>query len=321
MLILILILLCWLIWISSSTVSEASDQRVLCERNSPYQQISVVQTGNLRYLRFKNSNQSALDLDDPLRMVFPYTSYLHLGVVAHPQPTKVLFIGLGGGSAPRKFLHDYPSLTAVDAVEIDPEVVKIARTYFALPDDPRFKVSIADGRLFVEESGPAIAAGRTDPYDLVIIDAYTASSIPHHLITFEFLRAVRKILSPDGVVVANLIGALSGPHCRFFHSMARTYGVVFPQKYLFPVGGWTGESDIAVRNIILIATLTPEKWEKKVWQKQAASCYGQKLIREEVPVFVDTLVDETALRTTAWFDDLPVLTDDHVPYDPRYHRL
>ena len=40
-----------------------------------------------------------------------------------------------------------------------------------------------------------------------------------------------------------------------------------------------------------------------------------KLIREEVPVFVDTLVDETALRTTAWFDDLPVLTDDHVPYD------
>ena len=41
-------------------VSEASDQRVLCERNSPYQQISVVQTGNLRYLRFKNSNQSAL---------------------------------------------------------------------------------------------------------------------------------------------------------------------------------------------------------------------------------------------------------------------
>src|SRR5690554_2733247 len=120
--IILLILLLGLIWISSAAVGEASGNKVLYERNSPYQRISVVQSGNLRYLRFKNSNQSALDLEDPLRMVFPYTSYLHLGVVAHPQPTKALFIGLGGGSAPRKFLHDYPSLTAVDVVEIDPDV-------------------------------------------------------------------------------------------------------------------------------------------------------------------------------------------------------
>ncbi len=320
MLILILIILFWLIWVSSTPVGEASGQKVLYERNSPYQQISVIQNGNLRYLRFKNSNQSALDLDDPLRMVFPYTSYLHLGVVARPQPAKALFIGLGGGSAIRKFLHDYPSLTTVDAVEIDPEVVKIARTYFALPADPRLKISILDGRLFVEQSGPAIAAGHTNPYDLVIIDAFTASAIPRHLTTFEFLRAVRKILSPGGVVVANLIGALSGPHSRFFRSMVRTYGTVFPQIYLFPVGGWAGESDVTVRNIILVATLTPDRWDRKVWQSKAAAYYKQKLITEEVPDFVATLIEEADLED-AWFNEIPVLTDDHVPYDPQNHQL
>ena len=68
-------------------------------------------------------------------------SFLHLGVVAKPQPARALFIGLGGGSAPMKFLHDYPSLQAVDAVEIDPEVVKVAGTIFALPEDPRLRSS------------------------------------------------------------------------------------------------------------------------------------------------------------------------------------
>ncbi|NLG84634.1 MAG: fused MFS/spermidine synthase, partial [Firmicutes bacterium] len=90
--------------------------RVLYERDTLYHHLVVDQLGEERHLHFDLSWQSAMDLRDPLRMVFGYTSALHLGVVARPQPRRVLFIGLGAGSAPRRFLHDYPSLTQVDAV-------------------------------------------------------------------------------------------------------------------------------------------------------------------------------------------------------------
>ena len=82
-----------------------------------------------------------------------------LGVVAHPNRPKYS-LSVSAAVRPHANSSTITPLTAVDAVR-SIEVVKIARTYFALPDDPRFKVSIADGRLFVEESGPAIAAGRT----------------------------------------------------------------------------------------------------------------------------------------------------------------
>lgn len=321
MLIILIILLIGLIWKLVHTVMDAFGSKVLYEQDSLYHHITVAQSGSLRYLRFDDSNQSAIDLDHPLRMVFPYTSYLHLGVVAHPQPTTALFIGLGGGSAPKKFLHDYPSLTAVDAVEIDPEVVKLARAYFQLPDDPRLRVITQDGRLFVEQTVRAIAAGRTTLYDLVMIDAYSSNTVPYHLTTLEFLQAVRKTLSPDGVVVSNIIGAFNGPHSRFFHSISRTFGAVFPQQYIFPVGGRPGDIHTYERNIILIATLNAQKWEKTVWQKRATYYHEKKLITENVPDFVQTLVDDHFLQTPAWLENVPVLTDGFAPDGTRQHPL
>lgn len=302
--------------------SLAADRNgLLYERDTLYHHLRVTQSGSRRYLRFDNSLQSAIDLNDPLDMVFRYTSFLHLGVVAHPQPERALFIGLGGGSAPAKFLHDYPSLKLVDAVEIDPEVVKVAKTYFALPEDPRLRVATQDGRLFVEQAGRAIARGETEPYDLVLIDAYSSSTIPYHLTTYEFLHLVRKCLASDGVVVSNIIGALAGPHSGLLRAMAHTFAAVFPQVYLFPVDGWRGPEDIYEQNVILIATLDPVYWSKVVWQQQAEDLFAQGLIAEKVPAFAGNLVEEAPVLQKEWGADVPLLTDDYAPVDTLKHPL
>ena len=188
-------------------------------------------------------------------MVFAYTSYLHLAAVARPRPVRALFIGLGGGSAPAKFLHDYASLTRVDVAELDPDVVKVARRYFNVPDDTRLHLVQQDGRLFVEEKAREIAGGRSLPYDLVVIDAYSASTIPYHLATLEFFRSVRAVLAPDGVVASNIIGAMAGPTSRLLRAMTRTLGEVFPQVYLFPVGTVYSLADPFERNVVAIATM------------------------------------------------------------------
>lgn len=314
-LILIIIGILVVLWQSSSARLQVGQSGIIYERDTLYNHIAVTESGSRRYLRFDNSLQSAIDLDNPLDQVFRYTSFLHLGVVAKPQPTRALFIGLGGGSAPMKFLHDYPSLQAVDAVEIDPEVVKVAQDYFALPDDSRLRVIAQDGRLFVEHTGRAIGRGEAKPYDLVVIDAYSSSTIPYHLTTVEFLQLVRKTLAPDGVVVSNIIGALTGPHSDLFRAMTRTFATVFPQVYIFPVHEWRGLDDIYEQNITLIATVNPDYQPKAVWQSKARQFHAQQLITEDVPTFVQTLVDDPLVFQETWLAGVPLLTDDYAPVD------
>lgn len=294
---------------------------ILYERDSLYHHILVAESSSIRNLHFDNSYQSAMDLREPLKMVFDYTTYLHLGVVVRPKPERVLFIGLGGGSAPKKFLHDYPSIKTIDVVEIDPEVAKVAYRFFGLPVDPRLTVFVRDGRLLISEKAKEIAAGKTEPYDMVIIDAYSESTIPYHLTTVEFLDATRSILAPDGVVVSNIIGALSGPESRLLYSMTRTFKNVFPHAYLFPVGLWPGGNDNIERNVILIATMNQDYWDKATWRKKAGEYQEQGLIKEDVTNYSETLVNNSLVAEMIRKYDIPVLTDDYAPVDTLQHPL
>ncbi len=294
---------------------------IIYERDSLYHHIMVAESGSIRNLHFDNSYQSAMDVNNPLEMVFDYTSYLHLGVVARPKPERVLFIGLGGGSAPKKFLNDYPSIKQIDVVEIDPDVVKIAYDFFDLPNDPKLRVSVEDGRFLITKKARDVASGRIAPYDMVIIDAYSESTIPYHLTTIEFLEATRKALSPEGVVVSNIIGALSGPNSRLLYSMTRTFMSAFPHAYLFPVGFWDGSDDELERNVVLVATKNQEFWNEKAWQNQAEAFQEDGLIKEEVTNYVKTLVENSLVLNRIRDAKVPVLSDDYAPVDTLQHPL
>ncbi len=308
-----------LLWIVKSFTG--MDKYTLYERDSLYHHILVKEEEQQRILHFDNSYQSAIDLKKPLNMLFDYTSYLHLGVVAHPQPVKALFIGLGGGLAPYKFFNDYQTLETIDIVEIDPEVVKVAKKYFRIPSDPKLHITVQDGRLFVEKAARKICADKLTPYDIIIIDAYNATSIPFHLTTYEFLQSVRKILAKDGVVVSNIIGAYDGPGSILLRSMTRTFKAVFPETYLFPVGGWNEtEKNINV-NVILIATMNTVKWDGREWQRQAQNLSQQKIISENVQQYSKMLVKDKLIQPKNWLKDVPLLTDDYAPVDTLQNPL
>src|SRR5690606_3379979 len=85
----------------------------------------------------------------------------------------------------------------IDAVDICPAVVELARKHFGVPDDPRYRLHVGDGRLFIEQA-PARS------FDLLILDAYRGHSVPRHLRTQEFFQACAERLAPDGAVVANM---------------------------------------------------------------------------------------------------------------------
>lgn len=276
---------------------------VLLERDSAYHHILVVdEPTGLRYLKFDDSWQSAMDRSDPVSLVFGYTRYFHLAMALVGDARRVLMVGLGGGSVPKNFLVRYPELS-IDVAELDPEVVTVAQRYFDVPDrEPRLAIHAEDGRLFVVRSDQR--------YDAVFLDAYYANSIPFHLATREYMEQLASRLAPGGVVASNIIGALSGRRSLLFRSMLKTMQAVFPTVYVLPVGAYSGSAiDPSLRNIVVLATkeppLSPEVFRSRVEQLEAAGrlpAGSSDLARSLVVQPIDT-------------SDVPLLTDDHAPVD------
>lgn len=275
------------------------------EKDSLYHHITVMDEGGMRYLRFDNSWQSGMDLRNPYKLVFDYTKYFHLGPLINPGAKKALFIGLGGGSVPKNFRLNYPNLY-MDAIEIDPEVIRVAKEYFHVKEDDHLRLMAKDGRAFLRKS--------KDQYDLIFLDAYQADNIPFHLTTSQYLQELCQHLQPDGLVVSNIIGAVAGPQSRLFRAMIKTYQQVFAQVYVFPVWGDNERQENVRRNIVVIGSNSREPIN---WEKVEAAAYQ----------LTETLVEPCDLplllagryTKTIPTSDVPVLDDDYAPVDALIH--
>jgi spermidine synthase len=211
------LLLAALLACASPRVSRAED--ILHTERSLYRQIVVYQEGSVRCMRFTrlaSARQSCVDLADRPRLVFEYLRMMIGALYLAPAPQSVLVIGLGGGTLVDALQRTLPD-AAIDAVELDPAVVRVAKAYFDFQPGPRTHVHEEDGRVFVKR---ALRAGRR--YDLVMLDAYDHEYIPEHMLTREFLEEVKGILAPHGVVAAN---TFSGS--RLYDHESATYAAVF----------------------------------------------------------------------------------------------
>ncbi len=205
--------------------SACGDEKILFEKQSPYNTIVVTEDEQgLRTLRFERNGvrQSVVKVGDPDHLELPYARAMFAGLAFCDSPRRVLIVGLGGGTLP-SFLHKHYPQTLIDVVDIDPGVVQAARTYFGFREDETLRAHVADGRRFIEQA---------KPYDIIFLDAFGAENIPYHLATQEFLRSVRRATAPGGIVVANIWSRGSN---LLYDSMVRTYQEVFDELYILQV--------------------------------------------------------------------------------------
>lgn len=157
--------------------------------------------------------QGAMSLSDPSSLVLDYTrSALVSLAFLDRSPARVLFLGLGTGSMPR-FLAERDPAAEIDVVEIDPEVPPLAKRFFHFEPGPRLRVFVADAADYVRLAHA--------PYDLVVLDACFGPNPPPQLATPAFFRAVRGLLAPGGVLVANLASPALAPSVRTLLSTMR----------------------------------------------------------------------------------------------------
>ena len=215
-------------------------RRIVFEKDSPYSYIRVTDegetTGNEMTLRLDALIHNRIDPARPDALLYEYERIFEALTRAYlasaPSATEAfstLTLGGGGFTLPAYLERHYPAARHT-VVEIDLEVVSTARRYFGLPRESGLQIVVADARAFVRaQSDPG--APTHGGFDIIYCDAFNAFSVPSHLTTREFTRAIAGLLAPGGLYLINCIDILDSG--LFLDSFLETVKAVFPRVTVY----------------------------------------------------------------------------------------
>ena len=208
---------------------------ILHQETTPFQKLDVVETVEFG---------KALILDGCLQIAekdeFIYHEMIvHVPLLSHPHPARVLIIGGGDGGTLREVVR-HPELRTVDMVEIDEQVIKASKRFFpqvaSAFSDERLNLYIADGIEF--------ARGQQGPYDVIIVDSSDPVGPAEQLFTEKFYRDLANLLDDEGMLVVQSESPLF--YAEYFQNTYKNMKSVFPitQVYTASIptyvsGPWT----------------------------------------------------------------------------------
>jgi spermidine synthase len=187
--------------------------------------IEVIDTKGERALHFgSHSRQSTMLIDAPNQLNSLYAQAMLGLLLFNDNPTDILMIGLGGGTITKYLLHQF-SECKIKVIEYRSSVLKVARSHFQLPINPRLKVKIGCGGEYV-----AIQSRLAEEkHDLMVIDAFDHQGMALEVSSEKFFDGCRTLLKDDGLLAINLWGT----NKDLFREVTWNMGRVFEWRILF----------------------------------------------------------------------------------------
>ncbi|HXZ51939.1 MAG TPA: polyamine aminopropyltransferase [Burkholderiales bacterium] len=205
--------------------------RQLGEWRTPFQKMAIYDTPQYgKLFRLDGFNMTSE------REEFVYHENLvHPALTAHNAPRRVLVIGGGDGGSSEEALK-HPSVEQVTMVEIDADVIRVAKEHFGAVhngvfDNPKLRVLIEDGMQFVRETA--------EKFDLIALDLNDPMGPAKALYETAFFQRLRQTLAPGGAMVLHLGSPVAQPE-RVAELAQRLNGVfrnVRPYTMYIPLYG------------------------------------------------------------------------------------
>jgi spermidine synthase len=214
---------------------EAKDG-TLFTRLTAYQALEVTERGGIRFLRGDRTLQSSLRVDD-LEPALSYQRWQPTALLLNPEIDSLLVLGMGAGTTGRYLRRARPDLVT-DYVDIDSAIPEIAERFFFFKTGPLERTHVIDARRYLTQTDQR--------WDYIYSDAYIGLAVPFHLTTAEFFDAVRRRLSPEGVLGINLAAGMDAPFAR---AMFATVADRFGDALAFAVRG--------TNNTLVLASMRP----------------------------------------------------------------
>jgi len=245
---------------SFKSVSEFNDEyQILYESEGILGQVKVVDHPSYlftennrpgRGLIVNNTLQSFASLNDNLEYsIWNWSHYYPAAASIFPKQSKVLLLGLGGGTLLKQLnrLH-----FEVDVVEIDKRIGDVCKQYFAI--DPDQEIIIDDARHYIRTTKKT--------YDIIIYDTFLGESVPEHLLTIEGLADAQQILRPGGMIMSNFYGFINGDYGYAARSVYKTFKSANMHTHLLATPGEENS-----RNLIFLASSERLKFDNLQFQE------------------------------------------------------
>lgn len=188
-------------------------------------------------------------------------------LMGHPEPQSLLLLGLGGGTVLRQLRHLLPH-TRMSAVEIDPDMIRLARKYMHI-DTLDIEIIPADAFHFLETD--------TRRFDLLIDDLYRCGETDVERpapVNRHTLANHARHLTPDGALIMNFV--LGAGHHTLHRAARRAFTEVFPHvRAVQPplshneilVGTRRPEGLASPQHLRSLARLFPANSDQKRWKE------------------------------------------------------
>jgi len=185
-----------------SVNAQWKNQNVVHYQNSRYGNICVIQNQE-QFLFFQDGMAQIIT---PVPDIPFVADFVHLPLLAHPKPEKILVISGGAGGVISEALK-YPSLKSIEYAELDPLLLTLVRK-FPTPlteselTDNRVRIQPMDGRLLLKFT--------QNTYDLILVGILEPSSLQtNRFFTQEFYALARQRLNQGGILVMGLPGSVA----------------------------------------------------------------------------------------------------------------
>ncbi len=228
------------LWYTENHTEEArfsiKIDRQLVSRQSEFQRIDIFESREFGRILTLDGYLMVTEKDE-----FIYHDMItHVPMATNPNIKKVLVIGAGDGGTVRELLR-YDSITHIDMVEIDEEVVRLSKEYL-----PFTAKSLTDERvhLFFED-GLKYVRYKEGEYDLIIVDSTDPFGPGEGLFTKEFYGNCYRALNDEGILVnqhesmyySSYAASMKRAHQRIKDSfpIAKIYQAHIPT---YPSGHW-----------------------------------------------------------------------------------
>jgi len=152
--------------------------------------IEVTWTNGELVLDSENTNYSYGSLQRILRLGLKRIGFRQIKAM-----NKILVLGVAGGSVIKTLVNEVSYKGVITGVEIDPEIIKVANSYFNLSQIPNLSIVIADAFEFVLQAN--------EKYDLIIVDIFQDTNMPGFLFENFFTEKLCSLLQKKGHILFN----------------------------------------------------------------------------------------------------------------------
>ncbi len=159
--------------------------------HSDYNMLEVVRRDKKLVLNAPHVNYSFGSLHEVFRNTFNQLN------PDYQKIKNVLVLGFGAGSVAAILRKENHCPCAITGVEIDEEVIALAKKHFRLDELKNLELHIEDAAAFL--------SGGTKLYDLLVVDLFLDHRTPEKFLTAAFLKNLYAHLQPRGIVVFNYL--------------------------------------------------------------------------------------------------------------------